>query len=131
MACVDHLSAQVNTDVHTVSLCVRCFCFLHCEHNRSELWWQLPLSLVLWTMLPGVCHYVFTTSHFSILEQTDFNSLQIIMLQYVPRIQFTVLPLCCMLNLSLVLYQFSLPPGCVLNMSLVLDQFTVCHQVVC
>ena len=66
----------------------------------------------------------------SILEQTDFNSLQIIMLQYVPSIQFTVLPLCCMLNLSLVLYQFSLPPGCVLNMSLVLDQFhLVCDGI--
>ena len=67
-------------------------------------------------LLPGVsimCSQLLACK-VSILEQTDFDSLQIIMLQYVPHVQFTVLPLCCVLNLSLVL-----------------DQFTVCHQVVC
>ena len=41
------------------------------------------------------------------------------------------LPSGCVLNLSLVLDQFTvLPPGCVFNLLLVLDQSTVCHQVV-
>ena len=84
-----------------------------------------PLCCGLCCLVCAIMCSQLLTCKVSILEQTDFYSLQTIMLQYVPRIQFTVLPLCCMLNLSLVLDQFSLPLCCMLNLSLVLDQFSL------